>query len=146
MPIKLSKNRRAGLSLAEMVVAMGIAGIGILAAVSGFVNAQKQVESSAYVLAAQCEALERLEQIRSAKWDPNATPPIDEMVGTNFPVLIKILDIPRKNLQVFATNITTITVISANPPLKMMRVDCIWPWLNKKTYTNTVMTYRGPDQ
>jgi hypothetical protein len=125
---------------------MAIAGIGVLAAVSGFVNAQKQAESGAYVLAAQCQALERLEQIRAAKWDPNASPAVDEMVATNFPVLIKVLDIPRKNIQVFATNITTITVISTDPPLRMMRVDCIWPWLNKKTYTNTVMTYRGPDQ
>ena len=146
VPKKLSQNKRAGLSLLEMVVAMAIAGIGVLAAVSGFVNAQKQAESGAYVLAAQCQALERLEQVRAAKWDPNASPVIDEMVATNFPVLIKVLDIPRKNIQVFATNITTITVISTDPPLRMMRVDCIWPWLNKKTYTNTVMTYRGPDQ
>ncbi|HKQ37918.1 MAG TPA: hypothetical protein VJ063_07555, partial [Verrucomicrobiae bacterium] len=63
-----------------------------------------------------------------------------------FPVLIKVLDIPRKNMKIYATNYTTISLISANPPLKMMRVDCVWPWMKKKTYTNTVMTYRGPDQ
>lgn len=146
VPIQLSKNRRAGVSLSEVVVAIGITGIGVLAAVTGFVNAAKQAESSAYVLAAQCQALERLEQIRAAKWDPNAPSPIDEMTNDKFPVLIKVLDIPRKDLKIFATNYTTITVISASPPLKMMRVDCVWPWINKKVYTNSVMTYRGPDQ
>ncbi len=144
--IKMSRNKRSGISLVEILVAMAITGIGVFAAVTGFVNASKQAESSAYVLAAQCQALERLEQIRAAKWDPNADPPVDQMVATNFPVVIKVLDIPRKDLKVFATNITTITTISASPPLRMMRVDCIWPWLNKKVYTNSVMTYRGPDQ
>jgi len=144
--IKMSRNKRTGISLMEILVAMAITGIGVFAAVTGFVNASKQAESSAYVLAAQCQALERLEQVRAAKWDPNADPPVDQMVATNFPVLIKVLDIPRKDLKIFATNITTITTISASPPLRMMRVDCIWPWLNKKVYTNSVMTYRGPDQ
>ena len=146
VPIKLSKNKRAGVSLSEVVVGLAITGIGIVAAVTGFVNASKQAESSAYVLAAQCQALERLEQVRAAKWDPNADPPVDQMVSTNFPLLIKVLDIPRQNLKIFATNYTTISVISVNPPIKMMRVDCVWPWINKKVYTNTVMTYRGPDQ
>lgn len=132
--------------MSEIVVAMAITGIGVFAVVAGFVNAATQAEASAYVLAGQCQALERLEQVRAAKWDPNAAPPIDEMVSTNFPVLVKVLDIPRKNVKVFATNRTTISVISVNPPLKMMQVDCVWSWMNKKLYTNTVMTYRGPDQ
>ena len=130
----------------EVLIAMAITGIGVFAAVTGFVNAATHAESSAYVLAAQCQALERLEQVRAAKWDPNADPQIDQIVATNFPVLIKVLDIPRKDVKIYGTNITTITLISANPPLKMMRVDCIWPWENKKVYTNSVMTYRGPDQ
>lgn len=146
MQITLSRNKPAAISLVEVLVAMAITGIGVFAAVTGFANASKQAESSAYVLAAQCQALERLEQVRAAKWDPNADPVVDQMVATNFPVLIKVLDIPRKDLKVYATNITTITTISVSPPLRMMRVDCIWPWINKKVYTNSVMTYRGPDQ
>lgn len=146
MRIQLSKNKRAGVTLAEVLVGLVITGIGVFAMVTGFVNAATHAESSAYVLAAQCQALERLEQIRAAKWDPNADPPVDQIVATNFPVLVKLLDIPRKNVKIFATNYTTITLVSANPPLKMMRVDCVWAWMNKKVYTNTVMTYRGPDQ
>jgi Tfp pilus assembly protein PilV len=144
--INLSKNKSAGISLSEVLVALAITGIGVFAAVTGFVNSARQAESSAYVLAAQCQALERLEQVRAAKWDPNADPPIDQIVSTNFPKLVKVLDIPRQGLKIFATNFTTITTVSVNPPLKMMRVDCVWPWINKKVYTNTVMTYRGPDQ
>src|SRR5688572_32083155 len=108
---------------------MAIAMLGIFAAVAGFLNAATQAEASAYVLAAQCQALERLEQVRAAKWDPNADPPVDQMITNNFPVLIKVLDIPKKGFFVFATNYTSIKIISANPPLKMMRVDCVWPWL-----------------
>ncbi|HTD88411.1 MAG TPA: hypothetical protein VK850_17695 [Candidatus Binatia bacterium] len=134
------------MTLAEVLVAVFIAGIGVFAIVAGFVTAATQAEASAYVLAAQFQALERLEQVRAAKWDPNASPAVDEMVSTNFPVLVKPLEIPRKNIQIFATNITTISVISANPPLRMMRVDCVWSWMGKKRYTNSVMTYRGPDQ
>lgn len=143
---QVSKNKPCGLSLTEVLVAMAIAGLGIFAAVAGFLNAATQAEASAYTLAAQCQALERLEQVRATKWDPNADPPIDQMVNTNFPVLVKILDIPRKDVKIYATNYTTITLISANPPLKMMRVDCVWSWMNKRAYTNSVMTYRGPDQ
>ena len=146
MQLQVSRNKPYGISLAEVLVAMAIAGLGIFAAVAGFLNAATQAEASAYALAAQCQALERLEQVRATKWDPNADPPIDQMVNTNFPVLVKILDIPRKDVKVYGTNYTTITLISANPPLKMMRVDCVWSWLNKRIQTNTVMTYRGPDQ
>jgi Tfp pilus assembly protein PilV len=144
--LQVSKNKPCGISLAEVLVAMAIAGLGIFAAIAGFLNAATQAEGAAYALAAQCQALERLEQVRATKWDPNADPVVDQMVNTNFPVLVKILDIPRKNVTVYATNYTTITLISANPPLKMMRVDCVWSWMNKRTQTNTVMTYRGPDQ
>jgi len=146
MRTNLPQNKAAGITLAEVLIGLAIAGLGAFAAVTGFVNAATQAESSAYVLAAQCQALERLEQVRATKWDPNADPPIDQMVNTNFPVLVKVLDIPRKNVKVFATNYTTITLVSASPPLKMMRVDCVWPWLKGKSYTNSVMTYRGPDQ
>ena len=142
----MSERESSGITLAEVLVAMVITGIGVFAVVAGFVNAATQAEASSYVRAAQCQALERLEQVRAAKWDPNAAQPIDEMVSTNFPVLVKVLDIPRKSIKIYGTNYTTITMISANPPLKMMRVDCVWPWMKKKTYTNTVMTYRGPDQ
>lgn len=134
------------MTLTEILVALAMTGLGVFAMVTGFVNAATHAESSAYVLAAQCQALERLEQVRAAKWDPNADPPVDQIVSTNFPVLVKVLDIPRKGLNVFATNYTTIKVVSVNPPIKLMRVDCVWTWLNKKAYTNSVMTYRGPDQ
>lgn len=146
MRINVSRNGRAAVTLAEVLVGLAITGIGVFVMVSGFVNAATHAESSAYVLAGQCQALERLEQVRAAKWDPNADPPVDQIVATNFPRLIKVLDIPRKGLNIFATNYTTITLISANPPLKMMRVDCVWAWINGKVYTNSVMTYRGPDQ
>jgi hypothetical protein len=28
----------------------------------------------------------------------------------------------------------------------MIRVDCTWNFMGKRTFTNTVVTYRAPDQ
>ena len=92
-------------------------------------------------------AMRRLEQTRAAKWDPLAYPSVDDVVQSNFPVTITNLDIPLNGTNaVYATNTTTITLISTNPPLKMVRVDCVWSVLSRGPFTNSLITYRAPDQ
>jgi hypothetical protein len=90
----------------------------------------------------------RLEQSRAAKWDRLAYPlPVDQVVSSNLPPQVEVLDIPVMGTNIaFATNITTVTTISASPPLKMIRVDCIWAFGDRGIYTNTVVTYRAADQ
>lgn len=137
----------AGFSLAEVVMAVGITVLVFAGGVLGYVQSAQQAEWSAYSLAANSLAQQRLEQTRAAKWDTQASPPIDNLVATNFPSRVDVLDVPIAGTNiVYATNITTISNLSANPPVKMVRVDCIWRFWNRGVYTNTVVTYRAPDQ
>jgi Tfp pilus assembly protein PilV len=167
---------RAAFSLVEVVIALAISAMAILGIINGYVFTAKRAEWSAYNLAAQSLAVQRLEQARAAKWDTLASPDIDELTSANFPVLVNILDIPvtangdasllaaqfpttlalaatlaataRTNgiTFVYATNYTSIWKVSATPPLKAVQVDCVWGFLNRGLFTNTVITYRAPDQ
>jgi Tfp pilus assembly protein PilV len=163
-------------SLIEVVIALAVSAVSILGIVEGYIFTAKRAEWSAYNLAAQSLAVQRLEQARAAKWDRLSTPSVDELVSSNFPVVVNILDIPvtsngdasglaaqfpvtlpaaavlaayaRTNdiTFVYATNYTAIWSVSVNPPLKAVQVDCVWGFLNRGLFTNTVITYRAPDQ
>ncbi len=90
--------------------------------------------------------MQRVEQTRAAKWDMIAYPPIDQLVSNNFPAVTSTLDVPVADTNVvYATSVTTIATVSTNPPLKMIRVDCIWSLMKRGPFTNTVVTYRSPD-
>lgn len=125
---------------------MCIAGLLMLVIIQGYILSSKRAEWSAYSLAAQSLALQRLEQARACKWDPEAATPVDEFVSTNFQAQINILDIPYSSTNyVYATNFTTISTISTTPALKQIQVDCVWSFTQGKLFTNTVVTYRSPD-
>ncbi|HTG45521.1 MAG TPA: hypothetical protein VK633_13425, partial [Verrucomicrobiae bacterium] len=97
------------------------------AIVTGYVLSANRSEWSAYSLAAHSIAMQRLEQVRAAKWDPYAYPAADEVKGTNFPQLVEVLDVPISGTNiVYATNRTTITTVSSDPPLRMVKVECSW--------------------
>jgi hypothetical protein len=131
----------------EAVLSMAIAAVAIAGVVTGCGLAAQQTEQAASSAAAGFMAQWRLEQSRAAKWDSLASPPVDELVSSNFPVLIAPLDVPvaGSNAQ-FATNLTTITTVSTDPPLKMIRVECVWSLLARGPFTNTLTTWRAPDQ
>jgi hypothetical protein len=126
---------------------MAIAGVLIAGLILGYQQTLERAEWSAHSLAANSLAMMRLEQTRAAKWDTLATPVVDELVASNFPPAIEILDIPIAGTNVaLATNITTISTISANPPLRLIEVQCVWSFYTGRVFTNTVTTYRAPDQ
>ena len=134
-------------SLAEQVISLAVALVMMSGIVSGFVQATKQAEWASYSLAAQSLANQCLEQARAAKWDPSAYPPVDQLLASNFPITTQILDIPiTKSNIVYATNVVTITTISTTPPLRMIRVDCTWPFFDRGNFSNTVTSYRAADQ
>src|SRR5438876_7333609 len=120
-----------GVSLIETIIAVAIAAMVIGGLITGFVQSARQVESSAYILAAQAEASQGLEQVRAAKWDPTvSTGAVDQVVSANFPAVVQRLDVPGSGPRpIYATNITTISTVSTNPLLKMIRVDCLWTYL-----------------
>ena len=139
--------RRRAFTLIEQLFAIVLAGITVSAVVSGFWQSVSTAEWSAYSLAAQNIALQRLEQTRAAKWDPYAYPAVDEVQQTNFPLCTNILDVPISGGRIlYATNRTTIRQISDAPRLRMIEVECTWRFFNRGVFTNTVATYRAPDQ
>lgn len=147
MRISANINPRAAFTLAEVVITTGLAAVVIGGSVYGYVTAAQRAEWAAYSLAAQSLAMQRVEQCRAAKWDPLGFPPVDELVATNFPLQVNTLDIPvSKTNVVYATNFTTISMVSTNPMLKMIQVDCTWMFMARGPFTNTIVTYRAPDQ
>lgn len=136
-----------GSTLTEVLMSMCVALITIGGCIQGYLHAANQAEKSAYSLAAQSLASQGLEQVRAAKWDLVATPPVDQVVPTNFPAMVSVLDVPVAGTNsVYATNFTTITAVSTTPPLRLVQVDCVWQFMERGVFTNTVVSYRAPDQ
>lgn len=137
----------AAFTLVEVVMAIAILALVFGGIILGYVQTLHRAEWSAYSLAASSLAQMKLEQVRSAKWDTLAVPPVDEVTQANFPPEVEILDVPISGTNfVLATNFTTITQPSVNPPYRAIQVDCVWAYHNGRVFTNTMVTYRAPDQ
>lgn len=137
----------AGFTLIEVVMAMLLVGITVTGIVAGFIQSHRQAEWASYSLAAQSLALTPLEEARAAKWDPYQSPPTNQITTNNFPLRVHILDVPISGTNiVYATNRTFIRTVSTNPPLLEISVQTTWRFANRGIFTNTALTYRGPDQ
>lgn len=142
-----SPYRHAGMTLMETLVSMMIVAIVISATINGYILSTNRADWSSQSLAAHSLALQRLEQVRAATWNTSGETDVDEVTAANFPTVNSVLDLPVSGTNVITATIrTTITTISANPPLKMVRVDCVWPYRNRGLFTNTITTYRAAEQ
>jgi type II secretory pathway pseudopilin PulG len=131
------------MTLVEVVVALSLAGLATASIVSGYVFCTNSAEKSALSLAANASAMARIEETRSATWNTA----VDQLVATNFPAQTLTLDLSGAGSGVtYATNLTQISLISTNPLLKRIRVDCIWRFNGNHLLTNTIETCRAPDQ
>ncbi len=129
------------------MMSFAVAGIGLSGIVGGYLLAARRAEWSSCAAAAQAVALERLEQTRAAKWDPNAFPPVDELVPSNFPVLVRPLDIPlAQSGSISSVTTTTISEVSASPPVRRVHIECVWSLPTRGPFTNSLLSYRSPDQ
>ncbi|MEW6305451.1 MAG: hypothetical protein AB1705_18395 [Verrucomicrobiota bacterium] len=143
---KLNPPGNQAFTLAEVVISAAISALTIGGIIYGYIMSAQRAEWSAYSLAAQSAATLRLEQTRAARWDTQATPQVDELVSANFTNLVVDLDLPTASgLRTRATNYTTITTVTTDPPLKFIRVDCVWQFTTGKVFTNTAATFRSPD-
>ena len=139
--------RHNGTTLMETLVSIMIVAIVVSATINGYILSTNRAEWSAQSLAAHSLALQRLEQVRAATWITSGETDIDNVISANFPAMTSVLDIPVSGTNaITATVQTRITTVSVNPPLKMIRVDCIWPYRNRGLFTNTLTTYRTAEQ
>ena len=135
------------MTLMETLVSMMIVAIVISATINGYILSTNRAEWSSQSLAAHSLALQRLEQVRAATWNISGETDVDQVLSANFPEAKAVLDLPVSGTNaIMATLYTTITTVSANPPLKMVRVDCVWPYRNRGLFTNTITTYRTAEQ
>jgi type II secretory pathway pseudopilin PulG len=136
-----------GVTLVEVLVAFLVSGLALAGMVSGYVFANTSAEKFALSLAANAQASQMMEQMRSATWDISSWPPIDQLNVTNFPTQVVALELSGNGTNfVYATNYPQITTISSNPPLRRIRVDCVWNYRGYQLMTNTIETCRAPDQ
>ena len=139
----------SGFTLAEVVVAIAIATLSFGGVIYGYVLSTDRAHWSAYSLAAQSLAMQGVEQVRAAKWDPKAWPAVDELGITNYTEL-DVMDVPVSGQPVLATNYISVTLVSLDPPLRQLRADCVWSLASGRRtrgpFTNTVITLRTADQ
>jgi len=133
-------------TLVESVIASGLAALAFGSILYGYVVSARNSEWSAHSLAAQSMAVAKMEQTRAARWDPTASPVVDDLVSTNFVDDVRVLDVPTAGTNaIYATNFTMIDTVSTSPPLRKIKVRCVWRFANERLYTNDIITYRAPD-
>ena len=134
-------------TLLEVVISLAILGISLGGILTLYVRSAQRADWSGYSVSAQMMALSGLEQCRAAKYDPHGSPPTDALVSTNFPFQVDVLDPGTANaITSYGTNTTTISTISTNPALKLVRVNCTWTYPGRGVFTNSVLTYRAANQ
>ena len=133
--------------LIEVVIALAITRLTLGGIVAGYIYCTTSAVKAELVQAASARALERIEQARSAQWDTAGSTNVDQLVATNFPNEVVSLDTPGSGSGgTSATIVTTISQISVTPPIRNIRVDCIWQFRGVEWVTNTIETIRAPDQ
>lgn len=145
---------RAAFTLIEVLVSAAILAMVMAGVIYGCAQANRFAEWCSMSLAAQSYALQGLEQVRSAKWDLLANPPVDYLSpvppgvvgGTLSFTQTDIMDIPVSGAPYYVTNYITLTQISISPQLREVWSQCVWSFPSTgKRFTNTVITYRAPD-
>src|SRR5438445_12403682 len=136
-----SRGRQQASTLVEVVISMLIVTVSLGGILNVYNQAAVSSDWSAHSLSAQMMALYGLEQCRAAKYDPRGSPPVDELMNTNFPSKVDILDLGTSNgVLTYGTNTTTISIVSTNPLIKMIRVACVWKHSRRGRFPHSVQT------
>jgi hypothetical protein len=143
------KTRRiAAFTLVETLMSLTILALVFGTAVAAYIQAGTRAEWSGFSLAAQALATRPIEQFRAASWDTQSVPVFDNTTNIPSPVGL-ILELPITGTNaVWATNYATVSNIvlsNTTAQLHMITVNTVWPWKGN-WFTNTVVTYRSPDQ
>jgi hypothetical protein len=134
------------MTLAEVMVALVITGLTIAGTISGYIYCNTANMKEGLYMAANGRAMERMEEVRAARWVTSAYPVIDQLVTTNFPDQDVTLDKSGIGPEVVTGTLKTdISQISTNPSVKRIRVDCVWLFRGVELVTNTIETCRAAD-
>jgi type II secretory pathway pseudopilin PulG len=142
-------NRQSsGFTLVETLMSILIIAMFFATILLGYTRGAQRAQWSGYSLAAQSQTMKQLEEFRAVLWDTQAVPIVDDT--TNVPaVMVLPLDLPISGTNIiYATNtatVTTITNLGNGAAVKMIVINTTWPY-NGRTFTNTVVDYRAPDQ
>ena len=135
------------MTLVEVVIALGLTVLMVTGIVTGYIYCTTANVKDSLYMAANARAAARLEETRSARWDTSSFPPVDELVATNFPDQMVALDLSGIGAQVTSATVRTeISDLSLTPPVRKIRVQCIWSVKGDELVTNTIETCRAPDQ
>ena len=140
-----------GFTLVEVVITIVVLGIVFEGVVLGYVRFSQMAEWSAHSLAAQSLASQGAEQARAAKWDTQAWPQgtgkgqSDELGVTAY-VQTNTLDVAENGQPMIVTNYISITTVSVSPPVRQIRSDCVWRFMGRGFFTNTLVMLRAADQ
>ncbi len=148
---------RGGFSLLEVMIAFVIFGLVAAGMLAGYVEANRIAEWSSMSLGAQSYASQGVEQARTAKWDTAANgevaadflPPTSFTQATNYSSF-DTNDVPQSGAPLLVTNYMSVSWVANwtnGPYLRQIRSDVVWTFpLTGKLFTNTIITFRAPDQ
>jgi hypothetical protein len=137
----------AAFTLAETLISITIMGLVFAGTLLAYTRAAERAEWSGYNLAAQAQCVRVMEQFHSVLWDTQVLPNHDDTTNIPSPV-VTVLDLPMSGSNaVWVTNFCTVVAFTNPGPsyVKMITVNTVWPWKGR-TITNTLVTYRAPDQ
>ena len=135
------------MTLVEVAVALANTGLMVAGIVTGYIFCTTSTVKDSLYMAGNARAMERLEETRSAIWAPYRGDPEDDLVATNFPDKVVTLDLSGSGSDTTSATLKTdISQISLSPPVRRIRVDCIWQFRGVELITNTIETIRAPDQ
>ena len=145
------KQAAGGFTLVEVAMSMAMFGMVVEGALLGYVKFSQQAEWNAHALSAQSIASQGAEQARAARWNPMQWPQrvgpggSDELGTTNYQQSCA-LDVFMNGHPMIVTNFVEVTQVSNNPPLRQIRSDCVWSFMGRGPFTNSVVLMRAGDQ
>jgi type II secretory pathway pseudopilin PulG len=140
-----------GFTLTEVMVSFGLAAFTVGGIIASYLMAAQRSEWTTASTAAQQLAMDRMAQLRAARWElsweAGGLTLTNELVElNNIPDLPAVLEIPQTATGVLmATNYVTVTKM-VDPRVALLRVDCVWSLPTRGPFTNSLVSYRAPDQ
>ena len=135
------------MTLVEVVISLAITGLTVAGIVTGYIFCLTTTVKDGLYMAANASALARLEETRSAIWAPDRAEPLDQLTAANFPDKVVTLDKSGDGSVITSATVRTdIAQLSLSPPVRRIRVDCIWKFKGVELVTNSIETCRAPDQ